>query len=362
MTDLIRYSCEEGVARIVLARPTRANAVDLPTAHALGAAVDRAAQPDVRAVVVLGEGRRFCAGGDVAAMAAARDRAAYVEELATTLDDVFRRLAGLSKPVVAAVRGAVAGAGLALMLSCDVIVSAASTKFLLAYADVGLTPDCGVSYLLPRAIGQQRALDLALTGRVLTAEESRQWGLVTEVVDDASVDARAVRLGERLATGPTHAFGETKTTPALRADDPRADRPGGSPRDRRCNGPGRGHGTRRLLRVPGRREREATFGDRPPGRPVRTGGAGRATTRRGVASRCPARGARQVCPGGQSWVSPRARHEHSPYHFREDVQCLATTTGNPFRAAFLFSARQVASAGHWPNSCTVRHRGSGSDW
>ncbi|MEV3914651.1 enoyl-CoA hydratase/isomerase family protein [Streptomyces canus] len=210
MTDLIRYSCEEGVARIVLARPTTANAVDLPTAHALGAAVDRAAQPDVRAVVVLGEGRRFCAGGDVAAMAAARDRAAYVEELATTLDDVFRRLAGLSKPVVAAVRGAVAGAGLALMLSCDVIVSAASTKFLLAYADVGLTPDCGVSYLLPRAIGQQRALDLALTGRVLTAEESRQWGLVTEVVDDASVDARAVRLGERLATGPTHAFGETK--------------------------------------------------------------------------------------------------------------------------------------------------------
>lgn len=210
MTDLVRYACEEGVARIVLARPTRANAVDLPTAHVLGAAVDRAARPDVRAVVVLGEGRRFCAGGDVAAMAAAPDRAAYVEELATTLDEVFQRLAGLSKPVVAGVRGAVAGAGLALMLSCDVIVAAASTKLLLAYTDVGLTPDCGVSYLLPRAIGQQRALELALTGRVLSAEEGREWGLVTEVVDDVSVEARAVRLGERLAAGPAHALGETR--------------------------------------------------------------------------------------------------------------------------------------------------------
>jgi 2-(1,2-epoxy-1,2-dihydrophenyl)acetyl-CoA isomerase len=210
MTDLVRYTSEEGVARIVLSRPARANAIDLPTAHALVAAVDRAATSDVRAVVVLAEGRRFCAGGDVAAMAAAPDRTAYVEELATTVDDVFQRLAGLPKPVVAAVRGAVAGAGLALMLSCDVIVSAASTKFLLAYADVGLTPDCGVSYLLPRAIGQQRALELALTGRVLSAAEGRDWGLVTEVVDDASADARAVQLGERLAAGPTHALGETR--------------------------------------------------------------------------------------------------------------------------------------------------------
>lgn len=210
MTDLVRFACEDGVARIILSRPDRANAVDLPTAHALGTAVDRAARRDARAVVVLGEGRRFCAGGDVAAMAAAPDRAAYVEELATTLDKVFQRLAELSKPVVAGVRGAVAGAGLGLMLSCDVIVSAASTKFLLAYADIGLTPDCGVSYLLPRAIGQQRALELALTGRVLTAEEGREWGLVTEVVDDLSVEARSVRLGERLAAGPAHALGETR--------------------------------------------------------------------------------------------------------------------------------------------------------
>lgn len=208
--DHVRYVCEAGVARIVLARPAAANAVDLPTAHAFGAAVDRATDPDVRAVLVRGEGRRFCAGGDVAAMAAAPDRAAYVEELAGTFDLALQRLAALDKPVVAAVQGVVAGAGLALMLSCDVIVSAASTKFLLAYTGVGLTPDCGVSYLLPRAIGQQRALEFALTGRILTAEEAAAWGLITEVVDDASLDERVLQLGEQLAAGPAFALGRTK--------------------------------------------------------------------------------------------------------------------------------------------------------
>ncbi|EFE71473.1 enoyl-CoA hydratase/isomerase family protein [Streptomyces viridosporus] len=209
--DLVRYECAAGVARITLARSARANAVDLPTARAFGAAVDRAAaDPGIRAVLVRGEGRRFCSGGDVAAMAAAPDRAAYLEELAGTFDDALQRLAALPKPVVAAVQGAVAGAGLALMLSCDVIVSAASTKFLLAYAGVGLTPDCGVSYLLPRAIGQQRALELALTGRTLTAEESRAWGLITEMVDDASLDDRARRLSEQLAAGPEFALGQGK--------------------------------------------------------------------------------------------------------------------------------------------------------
>ncbi|MFF2850296.1 enoyl-CoA hydratase/isomerase family protein [Streptomyces sp. NPDC058001] len=209
--DLVHYTCLAGVARIVLARPAVANAVDLPTARALGAAVGRAAaDPDARAVLVSGEGRRFCAGGDVAAMASAPDRAAYLEELATTLDGALRCLAGLDKPVVAAVQGAVAGAGIALMLSCDLVVAAASTKFLLAYASVGLTPDCGVSYLLPRAIGQQRALELALTDRRLTAGEARTWGLVTEVVDEDLCGERALQLGEQLAAGPAFALGQAK--------------------------------------------------------------------------------------------------------------------------------------------------------
>ncbi|PZH11351.1 enoyl-CoA hydratase [Streptomyces sp. NTH33] len=209
--DLVCYACQDGLARITLARPNRANAVDLPTAHALGAAVDRAANdPAVRAVLICGEGRRFCAGGDVAAMAAAADRSGYLEELADTLGQALQRLAALPTPVVAAVQGSVAGAGLALMLSCDVIVSAASTKFLMAYAGVGLTPDCGTSYLLPRAIGQVRALEMALTGRTLTAAEAHQWGLVTEVVDDEVLQERALELGQRLASGPAYALGQAK--------------------------------------------------------------------------------------------------------------------------------------------------------
>lgn len=209
--DSVRYECTAGLARITLARATRSNAVDLPTARALGRAVEQAAaDPGARALLVRGEGRRFCAGGDVAAMVAAADRSKYLEELATALDLALQGLAGLAMPVVAAVQGAVAGAGLAVMLSCDVIVSAGSTKFLMAYAGVGLTPDCGVSSLLPRAIGQVRALELALTGRTLTAAEAQAWGLVTEVVDDEALETRAAQLAERLAAGPTFALGQAK--------------------------------------------------------------------------------------------------------------------------------------------------------
>jgi enoyl-CoA hydratase/carnithine racemase len=111
-------------------------------------------------------------------MVTAPDRASYVHELAATFEAGLRRLSELPVPVVAAVHGAVACAGLAVVLNCDVVIAARSTKFLMAYSAVGLTPDCGVSYLLPRAVGQQRALELALTGRTLSAEEAMAWGLV----------------------------------------------------------------------------------------------------------------------------------------------------------------------------------------
>jgi 2-(1,2-epoxy-1,2-dihydrophenyl)acetyl-CoA isomerase len=116
----------------------------------------------------------------------------------------------LDKPVVAAVHGAVAGAGLAVLLNADLVVAARSTKFLMAYAGIGLTPDCGVSYLLPRAVGQQRALELALTGRVLTAERAHAWGLITEVVDDDQLAQRGEALADQLAGEPTFALGQAK--------------------------------------------------------------------------------------------------------------------------------------------------------
>ena len=188
----------------------RANAFDLETARQFAAAVvdGAAADADVRAILVTGAGPRFCAGGDVASFVAASDQPAYIEQLATELDAAFRALAAVEKPVVAAVQGAVAGAGLALMLSSDVIVSAPATRFVFAYPGIGFTPDCGVSYLLPRAVGQQRALSFALTGKPLTASEALEWGLVSEVADDPGARARDLAAG--FAAGPATALGQAR--------------------------------------------------------------------------------------------------------------------------------------------------------
>lgn len=206
---LIEYADADGVAQIGLNRPELANAFDLDTTREFTAAVERAAgESAVRAVLLTGAGPRFCAGGDVASFAAAPDQPAYIHQLATELDAAFRALAALEKPVVVAVHGAVAGAGLALMLSCDVIVSAPATKFVFAYPGLGFTPDCGLSYLLPRAIGQQRALGFALGGRAIDETQALDWGLVTEVAEDAEARAREVAIA--LASGPATALGETR--------------------------------------------------------------------------------------------------------------------------------------------------------
>lgn len=207
----VSYAVADGVASIELNRPDASNAVDLLTAIQLGKVVDAAAaDTSVHAVVVTGAGARFCAGGDVASMLEAEDRGPYVERLASTLDAVLQRLASLDKPVIVGVHGAVAGAGLAVMLSCDLVVAGRGTRFVAAYAGVGLTPDCGLTWLLPRAVGQQRALDLLLTNRTLGAEEARDWGLVTELVDDHEVVERAHAVARSLAEGPATALGQTR--------------------------------------------------------------------------------------------------------------------------------------------------------
>lgn len=209
MSDLVTYDVADGVARIELNRPSNANVFDLTTARAFEASVGRAEEdPQVTAVLVTGAGPRFCGGGDVASFAAADDQPAYIHQLAIELDAAFRHLSALEKPVVAAVQGAVAGAGLALMLSCDVVVSAPGTKFVFAYPGIGFTPDCGLSYLLPRAIGQQRALQFALVGRPLVADEALAWGLVTEVVEDPT--ARGEEVAAAFASGPSTALGHVR--------------------------------------------------------------------------------------------------------------------------------------------------------
>lgn len=207
----VDYTVVDGIARIALARPDQANAVDLPMARALRQAVDRvAADPDARVVVISGSGSRFCAGGDVGAMAADPEPATYLLELAEGMDGALQALDALAKPVVAQVQGVAAGAGMALMLAADVVVSARSARYLTAYAGIGLTPDCGLSWLLPRAVGQQRALELMLTGRVLAAEEAQAWGLVTRTVLDETLAEETTALAATLAHGPAFAHGQAR--------------------------------------------------------------------------------------------------------------------------------------------------------
>jgi 2-(1,2-epoxy-1,2-dihydrophenyl)acetyl-CoA isomerase len=206
----VRHEIVDGIGRVVLSRPEQSNSIDLPAAQELSAAVAAVSADEVRAISLTAEGKRFCAGGDVSSFLASDDPSAYLHELATVLEGALRALADVPKPVVVGVRGAVAGAGLAVMLSADVIVASARTKFVFAYPGIGLTPDCGVSYLLPRAIGQQRALDFALTGRVLSADEALAWGLVSSVVDDDALESTVEQMARTWADTAPVALGQAR--------------------------------------------------------------------------------------------------------------------------------------------------------
>ena len=210
MTENVGLVISDGIAHLTLNRPEAANSFDLPTAKAFAEAVDQiSASTDVRAVLLSGAGKRFCAGGDVASFHAADDPQAYLRELADVLDGAMQRFSALPVATVVAVQGAAAGAGMSVMLGADLIVASRSTKFVTAYAGIGLTPDIGLSWLLPRAVGQVRALDLMLNGRVLDAPTALDWGLVTEVVDDDPLP-RAREIAEKLAGGAAEALGEAR--------------------------------------------------------------------------------------------------------------------------------------------------------
>ncbi len=210
MTETVLLDVRDGVAHLTLNRPDQANSFDLPTAQAFSEAVQALAADEAAQVVVLtGNGPRFCAGGDVAAFASAPEPAVYIRELADVLDGAMQHLAAMPKPVVAGVHGAAAGAGLSVMLGADLIVAGQATKFVTAYAGIGLTPDIGLSWLLPRAVGQVRALDLLLSGRVIDGATAVEWGLVTEAVDGDPAD-RARELGQRLAGTVPGALGAAR--------------------------------------------------------------------------------------------------------------------------------------------------------
>lgn len=207
----VLLSVADGVAHVELNRPDASNTIDLPWTEAFTSALQQVCDDDtVRVVLLTGRGRMFCAGGDLGAMDAAPDRSAYLQELADALHVGVRLLDGLETPVVVGVHGAAAGAGLSLVLGGDLVVAGRSASFVTAYTSVGLTPDGGQSWLLPRVVGLQRALELTLTPRRLSAEEAQEWGIVARVVEDDVVADEAHALARRLADGPAAAFGRAR--------------------------------------------------------------------------------------------------------------------------------------------------------
>lgn len=209
--DVVEYDVREHVAEITLNRPDVSNALDLETVRRLHAAVLRAASDDdARVVLLRGEGPRFCAGGDLAAMAAAPDRPGFLATLAGAAHDAVRALDALPKPVVAAVHGAAAGMGFSLALGSDLVVAGESARFVTAYTTVGLTPDGGLSWLLPRIVGQRRASELILTSRPVGAREAQSLGIVSDITGDEGVLAAARAAAGGLAARPAHALGAAR--------------------------------------------------------------------------------------------------------------------------------------------------------
>lgn len=200
------------VAHITLNRPEAGNGITAKLARELArAALTCQTDPMVRAVLLQGAGDAFCVGGDLKDFAARRDNiSAYLRETTAHLHLAVSRLARMSAPVVAAVHGAAAGGGFSLACACDLVAAAESAYFVIAYSRIGLPPDGGSTYFLPRLIGFRRAMELALLHPRLTAREARHYGLVNQVVPDAELAARAEELAKTLASGPLHAFGMTK--------------------------------------------------------------------------------------------------------------------------------------------------------
>ncbi|MGW4365167.1 enoyl-CoA hydratase/isomerase family protein [Nocardia takedensis] len=206
-SDRTEYVSEEnGVLRITIATSGRGTSMDFGGINA-GTAALRARRGELGAVLLTGSGANFCAGGDVRGFAEAADRGVHIHGLATDLHDFVRALDSCPAPVIAAVHGWAAGAGMSLVLAADIAIGGESTKLRPAYPGIGLSPDGGMSWTLPRVVGWGRAREILLTDAVLDAEEARDLGILSRIVADDAVLAEAEALAAAVAAGPrtTHA-------------------------------------------------------------------------------------------------------------------------------------------------------------
>jgi len=211
------YEAENGVAYLTMNRPEARNALSLDMRQKLLATFQALESDDsVRCVVLRGAGDHFMAGGDVKSfmeftpLTPEQRRLTFINRIHTNLNGIMYTMRRLNKPIIASVRGAAAGAGISVALSCDLVIAADDAFFTLAYSHIASSPDGGATYYLPRLVGTKKAMEIALLGDRFSAAEAKDLGMINRVVPGADLEAETRKLAERLAQGPTRAYGNIK--------------------------------------------------------------------------------------------------------------------------------------------------------
>ncbi len=211
--ETILFTIENGIARLTLNRPDRLNSFTVQMHGEVSDAFDQIEKDNsVRTLLITGAGRGFCAGQDLTdrAVAPDGDNVDLGQSLEDRYNPLIRRITGLPMPVICAVNGVAAGAGANIAFAADIVLAAKSAKFIQSFANIGLVPDSGGTWSLPRLAGQARALGLALTGEPLLAEKAEEWGLIWKAVDDGALASTANDLAIKFASAPTRGLAETK--------------------------------------------------------------------------------------------------------------------------------------------------------
>jgi 2-(1,2-epoxy-1,2-dihydrophenyl)acetyl-CoA isomerase len=210
--ETIIFALSDSIATLTLNRPDRLNSFTVQMHEEVADAMDRVTNEGARCLLITGAGRGFCAGQDLSDRAVAPDGAGVDlgHSVETYYNPLIRRLAALPMPVIAAVNGVAAGAGANIALACDIVIAARSAKFIQSFANIGLIPDSGGTWILPRLIGHARAMGLALTGEALPAEKAENWGMIWKCVDDDVLASEAQSIAAKFAFGPTLGLAATK--------------------------------------------------------------------------------------------------------------------------------------------------------
>lgn len=212
MTETVLYSKQENSATVTFNRPSMMNTFDARMADELASVLEDVAKDDsIRAVLLNGAGHLFMAGGDIQFFHDRLDTMpAGVMKIIQALNFSITQLMMMPKPVLASVHGSVAGVGVSLMMACDLVIAAENTKFTMAYSGLGISPDGGATYNLPRMVGAKKAMEWLLLSDIFNAHEAKSNGLINWVVPEEQLKDQTSHLMKRLANGPTHSYANTK--------------------------------------------------------------------------------------------------------------------------------------------------------